>query len=548
MKAVGYCRYSSENQRDGYSIQAQTSAIKKYCEDNNITLLNLYVDEARSGTSDDRESFQRLIKDAASRSFELLIVHKSDRLFRNRYDSAIYKKKLKDYGVKVVSILEPMLDGSPESIMIESMLEGMAEYYSANLARETKKGIIESAKLCHYIGSRYRPFGYNIVNKSYVVNEEEAPGIRLIFDLYVNGYNQFEIATKVSEKGYITTGGHAFTHGTIRSILRNKIYGGIYVYGTEGKTKEYFEVPGGVPAIVDPSTFAKAWEIMDGFVEKRAKARQRFNDNRFILTGFLRCPEGRRLCGNSKRLDKDGYVKKSSYRCIRYTLHDKPAPCHSCAIGQWISQSVLEDTTIGIIEKGLLSAKSISSVVDMLDKSINKKETSSKADIEKLKKSIERVKSRQAKLLDVYLDGSLDKETYKSKSHDLSVELARLNDELGLLLVPAVKPIDKAKILQALKVVVSSKEKSEAYKVKLINTFLDHIVVHQDKLEFFFKFPFVDGSFDLSGASSQNKDICDLVYNRTNAKAYYILYTSITRDRILGVPKDYLKQVSLSLI
>jgi site-specific DNA recombinase len=134
-KAAAYARYSSDNQREE-SIEAQLRAIREYCERNRIQLVKIYTDEARSATTDDRPGFLQMIQDSSKGLFSAVIVHKLDRFSRDRYDSAFYKRQLKKNDVlRLISVLEN-LDDSPESIILESVLEGMAEYYSRNLARE----------------------------------------------------------------------------------------------------------------------------------------------------------------------------------------------------------------------------------------------------------------------------------------------------------------------------------------------------------------------------------------------------------------------------
>ena len=126
IRAVAYARFSSEMQREE-SIDAQLRAIREYAERSGITLIGTYIDRAKSATSDQRPEFQRMIADAATGQFEAVIVHKLDRFARNRYDSANYKYRLKKCGVQLLSVTEN-IDGSPESIVLESVLEGMAEY------------------------------------------------------------------------------------------------------------------------------------------------------------------------------------------------------------------------------------------------------------------------------------------------------------------------------------------------------------------------------------------------------------------------------------
>ena len=149
-KVALYARFSSDNQRSE-SIDAQLRAMKAYCEQHKFVVVNTYIDEAKSATTDRRPAFQQMINDSSTHSFNILLVHKLDRFARNRYDSAVYKRELKKNGVTVFSVLEN-LDDSPESIMMEAVLEGMAEYYSQNLARETMKGLRENALQCKHTG------------------------------------------------------------------------------------------------------------------------------------------------------------------------------------------------------------------------------------------------------------------------------------------------------------------------------------------------------------------------------------------------------------
>ena len=177
-----YARYSSDNQRSE-SIDAQIRAMRAYCQHHNYIIVETYIDEAKSATTDKRPSFQQMIKDSENKTFDILLVHKLDRFARNRYDSAIYKRELKKNNVLVYSVIEN-LDSSPESIMMESVLEGMSEYYSKNLARETMKGMKETALQCKHTGGT-APLGYDVdpITRKLVINEYEAESVRIIFDM-----------------------------------------------------------------------------------------------------------------------------------------------------------------------------------------------------------------------------------------------------------------------------------------------------------------------------------------------------------------------------
>ena len=158
-KVAQYARFSSDNQRSE-SIDAQIRAMNQFCKQNHWQVVSTYTDEARSATTDNRPQFQQMIADSGKGLFDIVLVHKLDRFSRDRYDSAIYKKKLKKNHVKLCSVLERM-DDSPESIMMEAVLEGMSEYYSKNLAREVMKGMNETALQCKHTGG-CPPLGYDL--------------------------------------------------------------------------------------------------------------------------------------------------------------------------------------------------------------------------------------------------------------------------------------------------------------------------------------------------------------------------------------------------
>ena len=199
-KVALYARFSSDNQRSE-SIDAQIRAMTAYCEQHHFVIVKTYVDEAKSATTDRRPAFQQMIHDSSSRLFNILLVHKLDRFARNRYDSAVYKRELKKNGVIVYSVLEN-LDDSPESIMMEAVLEGMSEYYSQNLAREVMKGLRETALQCKHTGGK-PPLGYDVdpLTKRLVINSEEAETVKLIFSMYSRGCGYSSILDKLHALG-----------------------------------------------------------------------------------------------------------------------------------------------------------------------------------------------------------------------------------------------------------------------------------------------------------------------------------------------------------
>ena len=267
-KAFAYARFSSDNQREE-SIDAQLRAIREYCERQNIEILEEFIDRAKSATTDQRPNFQRMIAAAGTTDVDYVIVHKLDRFARNRFDSAYYRRSLKLNGVRIVSVLE-RFDDSPESVILESVLEGFAEYYSKNLAREVKKGMKETALQCKHTGGR-PPLGYAVNDDhTYRIDPVGAATVQKIFRMYADGHGYTDILRAL--EGQRTGSGGYFGKNSISEILRNEKYTGTFIFNRSASKSEdgrrnhhaskddseIIRVPGGMPRIIDDAT----WEAV----------------------------------------------------------------------------------------------------------------------------------------------------------------------------------------------------------------------------------------------------------------------------------------------
>ena len=183
-KAVVYARYSSDSQSE-QSIEGQLRVCEDYARTNNILILDTYIDRAMTGTNDNRPSFQRMLIDSKKKEWDYVLVYKFDRFSRNKYETAIHKKTLKDNGVKLMSATEYLPD-TPERIIIESMFEGYAEYYSAELSQKVKRGMKETRLKGNYTGGTLI-YGYRKNGKKVEINEEQAEVIRYIYEQYSIG-------------------------------------------------------------------------------------------------------------------------------------------------------------------------------------------------------------------------------------------------------------------------------------------------------------------------------------------------------------------------
>ena len=199
MNAVIYARYSSDNQREE-SIEGQIRECTAYAERNGITVVRHYIDRALSAKTDNRPDFQQMIRDSNKKLFEIVLVWKFDRFARNRFDSANYKMILKKNNVHLISVMEPIAEGS-QGILVETLLEGMAEYYSAELSEKVIRGQTENALKGKCTGGT-GTIGYKIdEEKFYRIDPLVAPFVLEAFQRYDNGEKIVEILNYLNEKG-----------------------------------------------------------------------------------------------------------------------------------------------------------------------------------------------------------------------------------------------------------------------------------------------------------------------------------------------------------
>ena len=196
MTAVIYARYSSDNQREE-SIEGQIRECTAYAEKNGITVIKHYIDRAFSAKTDNRPEFQQMIKDSGKKLFDVVLVWKFDRFARNRFDSANYKMILKKNGVHLISVMEPIAEGS-QGILVETLLEGMAEYYSAELSEKVIRGQTENALKGKCTGGT-GTIGYKIdEDKFYHLDPLTAPLVLEAFQRYDNGDKMVERSASAS--------------------------------------------------------------------------------------------------------------------------------------------------------------------------------------------------------------------------------------------------------------------------------------------------------------------------------------------------------------
>ena len=313
--AAAYIRVSTDDQTE-YSPDAQLRALKNWALNNgyHIDQEHVYIDEGISGRKAERRPAFMAMIGAAKLSpapFEVILVHKFDRFARSREDSVVYKSLLKkECGVRVISITESIEDDK-FSIILEAMLEAMAEYYSINLSEEVKKGMTEKARRGERQSSA--PFGYRSVNGSLVPEPSEAEAVRELFVRFANGASYFELARWLNASGFVTRRGNRFLNRSVRYILTNPTYIGMNAWTVSRHQKTNTEYRMSEDTILEKGTHDPIIDQMlwDRVQQRITDLRERFggDDHRRNMplhadwiSGLVRCSD----CNNPMIRNQQG--------------------------------------------------------------------------------------------------------------------------------------------------------------------------------------------------------------------------------------------------
>lgn len=351
--AVIYARYSSHAQRD-VSIEQQLRECRKFAQRQGIEIVGTYEDRALTGTNDKRPGFQQMIRDAEKSDWSYVIVYTLDRFARDRYDSAVYKRQLKNCGVKVLSAMENISD-DPTGVLMESLLEGLAEYYSKELSRKIRRGMEDNAGRCMANGSL--PFGYRRgEDGKYAIHTAEAVIVQEVFRRVKDGDSFADIERDLNARGVKTKTGHAWNKSSFNTMMKNERYTGVYIYGDT-------RIEGGIPPIISKELFdavqyrlyTKNNPRSGGLPQKRRR-----ENSVYLLTGKL-------FCGRCKSPMVGVSGKSQSATPYYYYACQKRRKEHACdrapirreyielAITRALKEHMLNDAAINALADAVLA-------------------------------------------------------------------------------------------------------------------------------------------------------------------------------------------------
>ncbi len=456
--AVIYARYSSDNQTE-QSIEGQLRVCQDYAKRNDILILNTYIDRAMTGTNDKRPDFQQMIKDSYEKQWDFVLVYKLDRFSRNKYESVVHKKTLKENGVKLISAMENIPD-SPEGIILESLLEGMNQYYSAELAQKIKRGMHETRLKGLFQGGGLA-FGYKVEGRKIVIDLENANIVKYIFDQYNSGAYASDIANYLNEQG-LKIKGKKFIKNTIYKILRNEKYTGVYKHNDEVITNMY-------PKIIETEEFNN---IQSKF--NNNKYGRRSQNANYLLRKKLVCG----YCGKSIN-GECGTAKDGSryyyYKCL--SIKNYQLDCIKKPIRQEFLENIIIDLIIKelnnkkvkeMIVNGLLETQKELSKENLILVALEKEQRQHKLSLNNLIKAIEQ---------------GIFSPTTQKRLHELEDNIEQLERKIIIEKNKQSIQVSKQEIEEYLNQALTLEPQL------LINEIVKEIKLYNDKIEIYFNSP-----------------------------------------------------------
>jgi site-specific DNA recombinase len=405
-RAVAYLRESTEDQAEGFSLEAQRQGIERAARDQGYRLVHEYVD-LRSGwrNAEQRPAFQRLMADAASARFEAVIVYHSSRFARNQLLSRRYKALLRENGIALISASQPSVGDDPSDptvFLYEGFQEMFDEYYSVNQSFWTRTGLREKARQGHLIGTL--PWGYKLdpARRDIVLDEDRAPLVAELFRRYAGGTeSDRSLAIWLNSRGVQTANGRPFSKDTVREMLVNSAYAGF----VSSRRDKSFTIKGKHPAIVEPVLYEQVQQV-------RALRTTTLNPGRpsggYVLAKLARCDR----CGRPMHGTKGGGNNKRRYYC---SGRKQGTGCD-----QAIADSDVVESQLGeYVATFMPSAAVRKAVVRRL------KEQASKAgDADSARRQV--IRGQLARAKDLYLLGDFSRDQYQEHKRVLEAEFATL--------------------------------------------------------------------------------------------------------------------------
>lgn len=457
INVVIYARYSSHNQQET-SIEGQLKVCHEFCKRNGYNVINEYIDRAISGTTDNRPSFNKMIGDSRNKDFKYIVVYQLDRFARNRYHSAVYKEQLKQLGIRVLSARENITDDA-SGIMLECFLEAYAEYFSVELSQKVIRGMEINASKCLCTGGN-RTLGFTVdKDKKFHIDPNTAPIIQCIFEMYAKGKTIPQITEHLNAQGHKTVQGCPFGKNSIRNILHNKRYIGVYTYKDQ-------ETPNGLPRIISDELFYKVQKML--VKNKKAPARSRAKEE-YLLTTKLFCGHCKEMMTGFSGTSHTGKVYKY-YEC----KGTKKGKCKKRKVRKEYIEKLVVDECLN-----LLTTKNINKISKEISKLCEEERDT--YNLKRLKKLLTDNERKHKNLINAVAD--CDNDGLRKTFYDeiITLEKQRTEIEKEIRFEENAQPLlTKPEIKYFLTSLKKGNDNDINYQKALINTFVNSIYLYDD--------------------------------------------------------------------
>lgn len=478
--AVIYARYSSDRQTE-QSIEGQLHVCEDFAKRNDILILDTYIDRAISGTHDMRENFQKMLKDSDNKAWDYVLVYKLDRFSRNKYEMAIHRKHLKDNGIKILSAVENIPE-TPEGTLLESLLEGMNQYYSEELSQKTKRGMNETRLKGNFIGGNVN-YGYERDGAKLKVNPDEAEIVVRMFTDYVNGKKVSQIARELNEQG-LRNKGNMFLSTSIHNILRQEKYTGIYRVNGQVYDKIY-------PPILDKDIY----ELARQKIEKNKHGCRKANHVVFLLKNKVFCGYcGKRLYALSAKSNNGQPLRY--YKCYDPTHKTKECP----------SKIIRKDFLEEIVNKAILKVFATPNNISMFSDKVfdmHKKRVTADNTLNLLNQDLASTIKSISNIMNA-IEKGIFTETTKARLEELEKEKRELEKKITIAKSQEKAMLTKEEIANYFK--YSLKQSTE----NMINLLVKQVIVYNDKIEIAFNYT--------KYKSVEGEETCVKIFSKTFTK------------------------------
>ena len=462
--AVIYARYSSHSQKD-ISIEQQIAECMEYAKANNLEVVDTYEDRHLTGRSDKRPGFQRMMRHAEKRQFQVIISWKSNRMARNMLHALQYEDRLAKFGVRVVYAKEEFGDSAAGRFALRTMMN-VNQFYSENMAEDIKRGHMDNAMSCKVNGKV--PYGFKrSEDATYAIDEDRAIVVREIFSRVACGESFADIARDLNARGIKTGAGKEWGKNSFHNILRNERYTGVYIY-------DDVRVEGGVPQIIGEELFYTVQEYLKNKKNPQGRRRQAYAD--YILTGKLYCGKCKAHMVGVSGTGRGG--KLHYYYTCQARNTEKTCDKEN------VRRDWIEEQVANAIKTYILKDEVIEWIADSVHEYGKKKKNQSQIAI--LESQLAENKRATKNLLNAIEQGIITATT-KERLLELETEQSKIS---GLIAVEksSIPEVDKEDIIVWLESFRSGDIENKKFQEKLFNTFLISAILYEDRLQLVFNF------------------------------------------------------------